>query len=68
MKVSMIPYVEEVIDNFLEPVGASIASTPAGDHLFRTSDSKDEKLIDEVQAIQYHQNVAKLLFMSNQAR
>ena len=39
VKVLMVPYVEEIIDNFLEPVGMLIASTPAGDHLFQTRDS-----------------------------
>ena len=68
VKASMIPYVEEIINNFPKPVGASIASNPAGDHLFQTRDLKEAKLIDEDQAIRFHHNVEKLLFVSNQAR
>ena len=64
----MVPYFEEIINNFPEEVGTSTALTPAGEHLFQTRDAKDAKLIAKDQAIQFHHNVAKLLFVSIRAR
>ena len=68
VKITMVPYVEKIIDNFPEPLGKSIATTPAGDHLFQTRGLKEAKQISEDQAIQFHHNAAKLLFVSTQAR
>ena len=68
MKISMVPYVEEIISNFPDSLGMLTATTPAGDHLFQTRNLKAAKLISEDQAIQFHHNVAKLLFVSTRAR
>ena len=51
VNVSMVPYVEEIINNFPEPLETLITTTPAGDHLFQTRDLKEAKLISEDQAI-----------------
>ena len=34
VKVSMVPYIEEIMNNFPEEMGTLIAMTPAGEHLF----------------------------------
>ena len=67
VKVSMIPYMEEIIKNFPEEVGTSIAATPAAEHLCQIREEKDVKLIPEEQAIQFHHTAAKLLFVTTRA-
>ena len=47
VKVSMFPYVDEIIENFPEEVGTSIAATPAAEHLFQMKEDKDAKLVPE---------------------
>ena len=68
MKVSMIPCIEEILNNFPEEVGTSTVATPVGEYLFQVRDAKDAKFITEDQAIQFHDYVAKLLFVSTRAR
>ena len=68
VQVLIIQYVDEIIKNFPEKIGTSTTSTPAAEYLFETREEKDAKLILEKQAIQFHHNVAKLLFVSTKAR
>ena len=63
VKISMVPYVEEIIRNFPEEVGVSTAATPAAEHLFQVRNQQDAEQLPEEQAIQFHHNVAKLLFV-----
>ena len=65
--VSMTPYIEEIIKNYPEEIGSSTAMTPAMKHLFETIEKSDAKFIPEEQAMQFHHNVTKLLFVSTKA-
>ena len=53
-KISMIPYVTKIIDEFLERIGMATTSTQAADHLFNFRDPKDAKLLPEDQMVQCH--------------
>ena len=67
VKASMIPYIEEIIKNFPEEIGSSTTMAPAAEHLFEIRKKGDAKFIPEEQAMQFHHNVAKLLFKSTRA-
>ena len=43
------------------------AATPAAIHLFLVRNEQEAKLLPEEQAINFHYNVAKLLFISTRA-
>ena len=60
VKFSMIPYVEEIINNFLEGVEMSTTFTPVEEHLFWIWDQEKTKQLPEEQSIKFHHNVAKL--------
>ena len=60
--------VEEIINNFPEELVMSTASIPAAEHLFQVHDQNKAKQLPEEQAIIFHHNVAKLLFVSSRAR
>ena len=64
----MIPYFEEITKNFPEEIESSMAVTPAAEHLFEVREKGEAKFIPEEQAIQFHHNITKLLFMSTRAR
>ena len=66
-KVSMIPYLNELLRDFPELLGA-IATSPAADHLFKVRPEGEARLLPEEQAISFHHFVARLLFMSSRAR
>ena len=51
VKISMIPYVEEIINNFSEGVGALTTATPAANHLFQVRTKDEAKILLEEQAI-----------------
>ena len=68
VKVSMIPYVQDIIKNFPEEIGISTAATPAAEHLFLARNEQETKLLPEEQAINFYHNIAKLLFISMRAR
>ena len=63
VQVSMKQYVKNIIKNISEDIGLSTAATSAADHLFQIQDSKETKLLPELQTIQFHHTVAQLLFM-----
>ena len=58
--VSMIPYLQEVVDEFPEDIQSKKAKTPAANHLFDVNDSA-EKLTKE-KADVFHHVVAQLLW------
>ena len=66
MIVSMIKYLQKVIDNFPEII-RSTAVTPASEHLFQMQDEKDRKLLPEEQAKHFHHTFAQLLFLCMRA-
>ena len=67
VKISMIPYTKQIIEDFPEPI-ISTAPTPAGDHLFTVCPDDERKLLPEEQAQAFHRTTAQLLFLSQRAR
>ena len=67
VKVSIVPYMEGIIKNFLEEVGTSTTATPAADHLFQVRNVKEAKLLPKEQAIHFYHTIAQLLFVSTRA-
>jgi hypothetical protein len=65
LKVTMIPYLQEIIDEFPDDLGKA-ASTPAANHLFE--ESHNPILICVEKAKVFHHTVAKLLWAALQAR
>ena len=51
MKMSKIPYAEEIIRNFPEEVVISTATTPATEHLFWVRNQQEVKHLPKEQAI-----------------
>ena len=67
VKISMVPYVQNIIKGFLEQF-MSTANMLAAEYLFEVwEDTKPIKL-SETQTIDFHHNVAKLSFTCNRAR
>ena len=66
VKVSMVHYLEEVVEEFPEDLAFKRAKTPAASHLFEVNESA-EKLPKEKADI-FHHVVAKLLWASMRAR
>ena len=66
VKVSMINYVEKILQDFPEEINST--SSPAADHLFQVREELKAKTLPEEQAEQYHHSVAQLLFLSTRAR
>ena len=54
--------------NFPEEVKTSTTATPAAEYLFQTIKENKAKYTPEEQAINFHHDVAKLLFVSTRAR
>ena len=59
----MIPYLQKVLNEFLEKI-TGVSSTPAADHLFKIRDPKEARLLPEQQALVFHHTAAQLLFLS----
>jgi hypothetical protein len=68
LKMSMINYINNVLKEFPEHLGASTATSPAAEHLFKVRDESEAQLIPEEQAQDFHQVVAQLLFLSSRAQ
>ena len=66
VKVLMIKYAKQVLDNFPEAI-TSTSSLPAADHLFVVRDEGEAKLLPEEQVQQFHHSVAQLLFLCMRA-
>jgi hypothetical protein len=65
LKVSMVPYLQELVDEFPDDIG-SPASTPAAVHLFE--ESVNPVLLDKEKAKMFHHIVAKTLWAAIRAR
>jgi hypothetical protein len=63
----MIPYLNDVLRNFPEHLGAT-ATSPAVEHLFKVRDENEAHFLPEEQAQDFHHVVAQLLFLSSRAR
>jgi hypothetical protein len=67
VKITMIPYVKEIVQLFTEYDNSeSIAATPAAEHLFQVRDEITS--LSERQATVFHNFVAKCLFLTKRAR
>ena len=67
VKISMILYTKQIIDDFSEPV-TSTAPTPVGDHLVKIRPDDERTLLSEEQTQAFHGTTAHLLFLSQQVR
>ena len=66
-KVSMIPYIDKIIEDFPELIDKS-APAPHNDYLFKVRDEDEAKYLPEEQAALFHHSVAQLLFLACRAR
>ena len=57
MIISMINYLQKIIEEFPEVI-KSTRSSPAGDHLFEVRQDADRKVLLEEQAREFHRTVA----------
>ena len=67
VQMYVMPYINEMLRDFSQEV-VRTTSTPAADHLFEVRNSKKAPKLPVEQAIAFHHNIAKLFFVSNQAR
>jgi hypothetical protein len=67
LDMSVIKYLENVIDEFPELIQGK-AAMPESDHLLQIRDDKEAKPLGEEQALAVHHTVAQLLFMATGAR
>ena len=66
MIVSMVKYLQKIIEEFPEAI-KSTSPSPAGDHLFDVREEANRKVLPEEQARQFHYTVAQLLFLCKRA-
>ena len=67
LEVSMLKYLDSIIDEFPELITGK-AATMAADHLFSVRDADEAKHLPEEKAIALHHTTAQLLFLSSRAR
>ena len=67
LEVSMLQYLDSIIDEFPELITEK-AATPAADHLFSVRDTDEAKYLPEEKAIAFHHTTTQLLFLSSRAR
>ena len=67
MIISMIRYMQEVIDEFPEVLRGTKAC-PTGDKLFKVREDEDSELLSKEMAKQFHRTVAQFLFLSKRTR
>ena len=65
--ISMIKYVNKILEEFLEELGAS-AATPAAEHLLQVRNDSKAEFLSEDKAQEFHHITAQLLFLSARAR
>jgi hypothetical protein len=65
LKISMIPYLQEILDKFPEPLVSKV-NTPAALHLF--DENEKATLLDDEKKRGFHHTVAKVLWASLCAR
>jgi hypothetical protein len=63
LRVSMMRYLENVIEEFPELIVGRVAM-PTGDRLFDKQDAKEGRQLEEERAIAFHHTMAQLLFMA----
>ena len=66
VKASMIPNIKNILEDIWEEITGT-GATPSADHLFDIRNAKESKKLPEEQAITFHHNVAKPLFICNRA-
>ena len=66
MIVSMIKYLQKIIEEFPEVI-KSASPSPEGDHLFDVREEDDRKVLPEEQARKFHRTVAQILFLCKRA-
>jgi len=64
VKVSMIPYLNEILCDFPELLG-DITTSPTADHLLKVRSDGEARLLPEEQAVSFHHFVVRFLFMSS---
>ena len=67
MIMSMIKYIQKIIEEFLDTLRGTKASQ-ARDNLFEIREEEDRKLLPEEQVSQFHRTVAQLMFLCTRAR
>jgi hypothetical protein len=67
VKISIINYINNVLKEFLEHLGA-MATSPAAEHLFKVREESEAQLLPEEQAQDFHHVVVQLLFLRSCAR
>ena len=67
MIISMIKYLQEIIDKFPE-VLRETSACPTPDKLFKVCKDEDRKLLSEEMAKHFHRKKAQLLFVCKRAR
>ena len=65
--ISMIKYLQKIIDGFPEVIKGTKAC-PDGDNLFKIRDDEDRDLLTEEMARQFHQTTAQLVFLCKRER
>jgi hypothetical protein len=65
LKISMKPYLQEILDEFPEPLVSKV-NTPAALHLF--DENEQATLLDDKKKRVFHHTVAKVLWASLRAR
>ncbi len=65
VKLSMIPYIKNILRQFPEEIGRSV-TTPASNHLFQVSKEGKSRPLLEEQALVFHHTTAQLLFITSQ--
>ena len=68
VKALMVHNVKEIIRNFPEEITILTEAIPEAEHLFQVKNEQKAKSLPEEQSIQFHHNVAKLLFISTRSR
>ena len=64
VKISMVPYINDIITSFLEDI-TGVSTTPAVHYLFEVKHSKDATKLPNEQAIAFHYYFTKLLSSAN---
>ena len=66
-KVSMIPYIDKVLEDFPEEIKSS-APAPHTEYLFKVREEGKRKKLEAERATAFHHATAQLLFLSQRAR
>ena len=66
-KVSMIPYIDKIFEDFPEDIKSS-APAPHTDYLFKIREESKRKKLETERAVAFHHATAQLLFLSQRAR